>query len=186
MAGWRGQEGCRSVHNRPTLVRARRLVTALLAVTAVLIGPATVRAAAQAPVNNFPPEVAGNPVVGERVVCGAGSWSGTVSEFRYKWVRDAIPIATGVAYKVAAADAGHSVWCIVTAIGGGESAEAESANSLEIPGGRSEAPVNTRPPEASGTPAVGETLTCSPGTWSGNPAPVLTYRWVRDKGLPDE
>jgi len=36
-------------------------------------------------------------------------------------------------------------------------------------------PVNTAPPSIGGTPAVGETLTAQPGTWTG--AGVATYRW---------
>src|SRR5438034_9119139 len=184
MLGWRSQEGCSSARGGP--VPVHRVAMALVAVTCTLIGPVAGSAAAQAPVNNFAPEVVGSPVVGERIVCGAGSWSGSVSEFRYKWLRDAIQIAAGFPYKITPADAGHSLWCVVTAIGGGGSTEAESSTSLEIPGARSEGPTNTLPPEVSGTPAVGETLTCSPGAWTGNPQPTLTYRWVRDTGLPDE
>jgi hypothetical protein len=39
-------------------------------------------------------------------------------------------------------------------------------------------PVNTVAPSVSGTTNVGETLTGTPGTWSGSP--VLTYQWRRD------
>jgi hypothetical protein len=44
-------------------------------------------------------------------------------------------------------------------------------------------PVNTAPPMVSGTPAVGDALTCSPGSWTGTPPPTFTYRWLRD-GAP--
>jgi len=40
-------------------------------------------------------------------------------------------------------------------------------------------PTNDSPPSISGTPAVRETLTASPGTWSGSPAPTFTYQWQR-------
>lgn len=43
-------------------------------------------------------------------------------------------------------------------------------------------PVNRVIPRISGTPAVGEPLACSTGTWSGTP-PVFAYRWERD-GVP--
>jgi hypothetical protein len=46
-----------------------------------------------------------------------------------------------------------------------------------------DAPVNTAAPVASGTPAVGQTLSCSPGTWTGHPTPTYTYAWLRD-GVP--
>jgi hypothetical protein len=45
------------------------------------------------------------------------------------------------------------------------------------------APVNTAAPVASGTPSVGQTLSCAPGSWTGSPAPTFTYSWLRD-GVP--
>ena len=41
------------------------------------------------------------------------------------------------------------------------------------------APVNVSAPVVSGTLRNGETLTGSPGTWTGQPAPTFTYRWKR-------
>jgi hypothetical protein len=41
-------------------------------------------------------------------------------------------------------------------------------------------PVNVTPPVLSGTPAVGQVLICTPGTWTGTPNPFLTYHWERD------
>jgi hypothetical protein len=169
--------------HRGALRTVRRLVMALLVLTCILVGPATGSAAAQAPVNNLAPEVVGNALVGERLVCGAGSWTGTVSEFTYEWLRDAIHVASGLTYGVTTADRGHSLWCVVTAIGSGGRAEAESSNSLAIPGGKSEPPLNIAPPEVSGKPAVGETLNCSTGTWTGNPAPTFTYQWLREGSI---
>lgn len=42
------------------------------------------------------------------------------------------------------------------------------------------APVNTDPPTISGTPKVGQTLTCNSGSWSGDPTPTFTYQWEKD------
>jgi hypothetical protein len=39
-------------------------------------------------------------------------------------------------------------------------------------------PVNTVLPVVTGTPTVGQTLTCPTGTWSGSPS--FTYQWQRD------
>lgn len=44
------------------------------------------------------------------------------------------------------------------------------------------APSNTVLPAISGEVTLGATLTCSTGTWTGNPAPNLTYKWQRDLG----
>ena len=51
-----------------------------------------------------------------------------------------------------------------------------------VPGGLPGAlPVNTAPAVISGTPSVGQTLSVSNGTWTGNPAPTtFTYEWRVD------
>jgi hypothetical protein len=41
------------------------------------------------------------------------------------------------------------------------------------------APASTAPPALSGTPTPGATLSCSQGTWSGNPS-SFSYQWLRD------
>jgi hypothetical protein len=45
------------------------------------------------------------------------------------------------------------------------------------------APVNTAPPVLSGTPAVGQELSCSTGKWTGQPPLEFTYTWLRDGGV---
>lgn len=40
-------------------------------------------------------------------------------------------------------------------------------------------PVNTKAPEVTGTPAVGEKLSCSDGEWANAPT-AYTYKWLRD------
>lgn len=44
------------------------------------------------------------------------------------------------------------------------------------------APVNTAAPTLTGTPALGQTLTCSTGTWANNPT-SFSYSWLRS-GVP--
>lgn len=39
-------------------------------------------------------------------------------------------------------------------------------------------PANTGAPVISGTPAAGDTLTCSSGTWTGSPTPTYSYQWL--------
>jgi hypothetical protein len=41
------------------------------------------------------------------------------------------------------------------------------------------APVNTVAPAISGTTQEYQTLSCSTGTWTGNPTPTYTYQWYR-------
>jgi hypothetical protein len=41
-------------------------------------------------------------------------------------------------------------------------------------------PRDVRPPSLRGTPAVGSTLTCSPGRWTGARPIVFSYHWLRN------
>ena len=47
-------------------------------------------------------------------------------------------------------------------------------------GGTPAAPVNSVAPVISGTPTQGETLSASPGVWTGFPYPSFTYQWEAD------
>lgn len=42
------------------------------------------------------------------------------------------------------------------------------------------APANTVAPVVTGNAYVGQTLSCTTGTWSGIPTPTFTYQWKRD------
>jgi hypothetical protein len=124
------------------------------------------------------PEVSGSPIVGSALTCARGVWKGAPPpSFGYQWLRGGtiIPSAIAQTYVVASEDGGMSISCEVTATNSAGSAEAASANSVEVTGRQ---PHNTSAPVISGTPAVGETLTCSPGTWSGQPIPSFTYQWL--------
>ena len=169
---------------------------AFAAVGLALAGPATGSAAAAKPANSFPPEVVGSARLGERLVCGVGTWTGAVEAppgeetgFQYEWVREGITVSArahkNLTYTLTKADEHLAVWCIVTAEGKeGISEPAESWNSVCLNGGCGEGgvpPKNTAPPSVSGTAAVGQTLTCSQGTWSGTTPLTFTYKWLRDK-----
>ena len=85
------------------------------------------------------PQVSGSPVVGARLTCHSGNWTGVLPfSYAYQWLRDGTPIgsATAPAYTVVAADAGRSLACRVTNTNPGGSASATSA-AVRIGGGGS-------------------------------------------------
>lgn len=138
-------------------------------------------AAAAPPVNTISPEVTGYPQVGQPLVCHSGSWTGNAS-FSYIWLREGQEVGTGYEHFVTDADRGYYISCITIATNSEGSEEEESSNSFLIPGEHGSPPHNEVPPEiAPASGSVGTKLTCSQGTWSGNPAPTFAYQWFRDE-----
>lgn len=132
------------------------------------------------PASTAAPTASGTPAAGSTLTCSPGTWSGTPPPtLAYAWSRDGTVIAgmTGSDYQVQAADVGHTLACTVTATNPAGTTSATSTALTIAP------PASTAAPTAGGTPALGRTVTCSPGNWSGTPAPALTYQWLRD-GTP--
>ena len=158
------------------------MTLALVCLACVLAGPLAGTAAAAPPVNTLAPEVTGEPEVGQPLVCYPGSWDGQPS-FTYIWLRDGQEVQVGQTYPVTSADRGYYISCLVIASNGvGEDFEevVESENSFLIPGEHGTPPHDEVLPEispSSGT--IGTKLTCSQGSWSGNPAPTFTYQWFQ-------
>lgn len=159
-------------------------------------GKATAKSSNEVEVPGSPPSdielpkiVPGNPVVGTKLTCEPGKWSGVPSpEFQYQWLRQGLPIAiaTSPTYKVLPEDEGDLISCEVKASNSVGSVVAVS-RPVPIPGGgggppENSIPVSTVPPAILGQPSVGSTLTCSTGTWSAEP-PVekYSYKWLREK-----
>jgi hypothetical protein len=137
------------------------------------------------PVPTYPPEIAtapvvsGTPTVGQTLSCTTGSWNGTAPfTYAYQWKRNgtAISGATAATYALVSADYNTTITCDVTATNSAGSATA-SSNSLGPVQGV--APANTILPAITGTARVGQTLSCSTGTWTGAPAPTYAYQWKR-------
>lgn len=83
---------------------------------------------AAVPVNSARPSLAGTARNGQRMTCGAGTWSGAPS-FAFRWLRNgtAISSATSSTYRLAASDVGRAVQCQVSATNAGGTTVAESA-----------------------------------------------------------
>lgn len=145
---------------------------------------ATAAATQAAPVNTDPPTITGSPRVGEVLTAHNGTWENSPTEFRYRWLRcdqsgfDCLLLAAdGQTYRLAQADVGHTMRVRVRAINadGGTNARSEPTDIVAS----NAAPLtNTARPTISGVPRVGNELTASEGTWTGNPT-SFAFQWQR-------
>jgi hypothetical protein len=164
---------------------AALIVASLLALAAVVGGG---QAALQAaPVNTAPPTISGTPTVGQMLTASDGTWSNSPTSFGYQWLRcngggnSCISVANGTqkTYMLVGADAGRTMRVRVTATNVDGSNSTESAQTDAVaPATSSAAPKNTARPTISGTTRVGQTLTATEGTWSGNPT-SFAFQWQR-------
>jgi hypothetical protein len=120
--------------------------------------------------------------VGQQLTCTGGPGSATLS---YQWLRNGAPIggATSASYTTTAADEGKLVQCQVTAAvaeEGGSVATSQPKLVLPISGTNPPAPGSA---SVTGTPNVGQTLTCDGGGGYGSSTSTLSYQWLRN-GAP--
>ena len=192
------REGIEIVHNSPTYTLSKAdehkevwcIVTARVGVeegfaesiNGICLGGGCGAIQEEAPVNEKKPSIspAGTQKVGTTLTCSPGVWKGKPSPtFSYKWYRDkseAIAGATGIEYKIVGEDETHNLSCRVTGTNGAGSATAESENEVQVPGSP---PKPTKGPEVLGVARVGETLTCSEGTWTGSRPLTFKFQWLR-------
>src|SRR5207253_96305 len=142
------------------------------------------------PTNTTLPSITGTVLVGQTLTGVAGAWTaaGSIS-YTYEWRRcdslgascAAISGGTATAYAVTGLDAGSTLRFAVTATNGGGSTTSLSTQTVLVPGGGTAgtAPVAVVPPTMSGTFQVGQTVSASPGTWSGTTPIAYTYAWQR-------
>jgi hypothetical protein len=163
--------------------RHGRLLPLALIAVAVTISTSTAAAKTSvAPTNNGAPSISGTPREGHTLTAGNGSWDNAPTSYSYQWQRcgntgsgcTAITGASAKTYVLVTADVDHTVRVIVTATNadGSSSANSRVTNLVAASNG----PTVTAQPTISGTVAVGEQLTASPGTWSGG-ARSFTYQW---------
>jgi hypothetical protein len=125
------------------------------------------------------PTISGEPSVGSTLECLPGTWGGAPQPiFTFQWLLNgtAIPSAIQATFTVGSADRGFALSCRVTATNKEGTASALSS-SVHVAGVR---PTPEELPFISGTGAVGQTLKCERGIWSGKPPPSFTYQWYRD------
>jgi hypothetical protein len=146
----------------------------------------TVPNAAQGPTATAPPVAAGVVQAGKQLAGSAGTWSGAGTiEYRYQWYRcDAagahclsIHGATKPTYLQVVKDISHTLGFAVRASDANGTTSAYAG--LVGPVARAAATlVSTAQPTLSGTPAPGQTLQATAGSWSETPV-ALSYQWQR-------
>jgi hypothetical protein len=180
---------------RATLVRTLA-AAALASLATVLLLPGGSAATTQdKPSSTAEPRITGSAAVGSTLSASTGSWTGQPSSFAYQWLRcpegggrpdgsdcAAIGGATTATYVVAAGDVDHRIRVRVTATNadGSQTVASNATGRVRQPdAGR---PVNAAAPTLSGTPAEGQTLHVTPGTWNGRQPITFTFRWLRCDG----
>lgn len=157
----------------------------LAAAAAFLVLIAGAMAAPQvAPVNVEPPTITGTPRVGEVLTAQNGTWTNSPTEFRYRWLRCnangnscVLTASDGRTYRLAQVDVGSTIRVRVTAVNADGSTNARSEQTEVIQSNA--APLNnTARPTISGDARVGQELTATEGTWTGNPE-SFAFQWQR-------
>ena len=154
------------------------LVLSLLIVAGIVAASAL----AAAPQNQTAPSITGKAMVGQTLTADRGEWSGSPTDYAYRWQRcdndgqscGDIDNATAKTYKLTDADVGNTVRAQVTAKNNDGNTTASSKVTDVISGNA--APRATAQPSISGKAQVGETLTANPGKWAEGPA-TFAYQW---------
>jgi len=159
------------------------------AVPTLIVAATSLGQASAAPSNTSLPSISGSARDGSLLRASHGSWAGSPTSYAYQWLWcDAqagncasITGATSDQYTIVTADVGHRLKVQVTATNSSGSGVAISRPTGVVqPTGA--APKDSSPPTISGTTQQGSTLTVSPGSWSGTPAPSFSYQWERCVG----
>jgi hypothetical protein len=146
--------------------------------TASSVSGATSAVLPRAPANSAAPGIAGTPRDGETLTAATGTWTGNPT-FTYRWRRCAPACAdagTGPTYLLTPDDVAATIRLRVTATNAGGSTTAESDPTAAV---AARPPVAEIPPGIGGTSREGQTLSATPGTWSGTPGIEYAYRWRR-------
>jgi hypothetical protein len=148
---------------------------------AVVTPPVVTPPAGSKPVSTSPPLIIGTPTQGQTLTALNGSWNNSPTSYSAQWrscdgsgsnCAD-IAGATGSAYVLVYADAGHTIRVTVTASNSNGSASTNSAQTAVVAG---LLPANTALPAISGTATQGQTLSVSTGSWTNSPT-AIAYQW---------
>jgi hypothetical protein len=154
------------------------------AVVALIVAAAAMASPAAAPVNIDPPTITGTARQGEVLTAQNGTWDNSPTEFRYRWLRcnpggnNCVLLASdGKTYRVGQTDVGNTLRVRVTAVNVDGSTNARSEQT-DVVGSNAAPLTNTARPTITGEARVGQELTATEGTWTGNPT-SFAFQWQR-------
>jgi hypothetical protein len=119
--------------------------------------------------------ISGAAAVGQTLTAATGTWTPTPTSFTYQWKvlgGAVIAGATEATYVPTASDIGKTLTVQVT---GHRSGFTDTTVSAVVNGAIVTGTMQAGQAVLSGGPAVGQTLTVDPGTWS--PTPSFAYQW---------
>ncbi len=136
----------------------------------------TAPVAAQPPVNIALPAITGTARTGSTLTVSNGSWENSPTAYARQWKAAGVNIsgAMGTTYVPVLSDVGKVITCTVTASNADGSEAATSAGTAAVVA--QPVPVNSTTPVMTGTPAVGQTMSCTTGAWSNSPT-SYEKRW---------
>lgn len=136
------------------------------------------------PTIHSPPTITGTVQVGETLTGHHGVWNDNnegIDSYTYRWLADAVAIggATSITYELTASEFDKVITFEEKAVNTiGTSAAALSAATDAV---LAALPTNSVAPAITGTAQVGQTLTCSEGTWDdGGGTNTYAYQWLAD------
>jgi hypothetical protein len=132
------------------------------------------------------PATTGIAKEGEKLTAANGSWTSSPTGYGYQWKRcapewepcTAIPGATSSTYTLTADDVGKRVQVLVTA-SNAKGSNAAASLPTDVVLTSAVAPANTAAPAIAGVLEDRQTLTASPGTWTGTETIAFAYQWLR-------
>ena len=140
------------------------------------------------PASTAAPAITGSATVGQTLSASTGTWSGTTPmTYAYQWQLcsssggSCAPVsgATASSFLLPSNAAGLTVKAAVTATNVAGSAAATSAATAVVAAAPTTKPASTVLPVISGTAMVGQTLTSTPGTWTGTTPMTYAYQWTQ-------
>jgi hypothetical protein len=131
------------------------------------------------PIETSLPAISGTAQQGQMVTCSNGAWTNNPTSYTYSWQRNVTTtIGNTSQYTLTSADVNQAITCSVVAHNAtGDSAPALSLPVIPAAASAAGVPANKSVPVISGSAVQGQTISCSPGSWTNNPTGYAYSFW---------